>query len=332
VGQLQLPPRLDERALAGKLAAAGAVLLVLAIAVTGVTGRVRHRQPTSHAPPALVVGEDVSALAAGFGSLWAADETAGHIVRIDPQRRTVLSRILARDASSVSVGLGAVWANAHGTLLEIDPRTDAIRARVPVETPDGVPYKTFDVVPTPAAIWLVQPRVALRLDPRTLELRGTIRLTDRGAEAGAWAAAADGLWTVTALGSLQRYDLRTGRRVASVPSPVPAASAIAVGEGAVVVLNASGDAARIDPSSGRAIWRAHLATRVGAAGVHGPFLVTKGADAKRPRDLLLRTDLASGRPVSQMAVTDLGSEGHIQFAGRMAWMTAFGGKLVGARL
>lgn len=332
MSQLQSPPKLDERALAGRLAAAGAVLLVLTIAITAVAQRVRHRQPTNHTMPALVVGDNVSALAAGFGSLWAADETAGRVVRVDPQRRTVLSRIPARQASSVSVGLGAVWASAHGTLLKIDPRTDGIRARVPVETPDGVPYKTFDVVPTPAAIWLVQPRIALRLDPRTLELRGTTRLSDRGAEARAWAATADGLWTATALGSIQRYDLRTGRRVASVRSPVASATAVAVGEGAVVILNASGDAARIDSATGRAVWRAHLAARVGAAGVHGASLFTKGADATRPRDLLLETDLASGRPVSRLAMTDLGSDGNIRFAGRVAWMPAFGGKLVGARL
>jgi hypothetical protein len=331
VRQLKLPPKLDERALAGRLAAAGAALLALAVIVTTVADRAPRRAPAMRAIPALVVADNVDGLAAGYGSVWTADPTAGRIVRIDARRRAVVARIRAPGVTSVSTGLGAVWANAHGALLKIDPRTDRVLARVPVETPDGFPYKTFDVFPTPGGVWLVQARQALRLDPDTLELRGSTPLADHGAEATAWSAAPNGLWTVTALPSVQRYDWRTGARVASLRSPVAAPTAIVATRHAVVVLNASGDAARIDARTGRVAWRAHLPARVGAAGADRRFLLTKGADPTGPRDLLLKTDLADGRLVARLAMTELGSEGRIQFTGHEAWMTVFGGKVVGAR-
>jgi hypothetical protein len=65
---------------------AGAVLLALAMVIATVAHRPPGREPAMRTMPALAIADNVSALAAGYGSIWAADEDAGRIVRVDPGR------------------------------------------------------------------------------------------------------------------------------------------------------------------------------------------------------------------------------------------------------
>jgi PQQ-like domain len=290
-----------------------------------------HRAP-GRVTARLLIGGKIAELATGFGSLWVADDVNGQIVRVDPVHRIVVARIDAPRASSVSTGLGAVWANGDGTLLKIDAATNRVVRRVPIETPDGVPYKTFDVVPSKDGIWLVTPALALRLDPGTLAVRGSVALSYNGVWPVAWASARGGLWVLSALGQLRLYEWRTGRLLASLPSPVSSPGGIVASGRALVVLSHTGDIARVDPHTGRPLWRTRLRAQVSAAGARGGLLFAKGAELTRPRDLALQIDLADGHVASTLPMTELGSEGRIAAVGREAWIATPGGKLIAVRL
>jgi hypothetical protein len=348
LSQLQPPPTAEQRA-APKLVrdswasrrrtpGAGRVAIVAAVLAVAIVGSIlvgSGSDPATRAAPAVItrleVGGNLDQLAIGFGSVWASDHTNGRIVRVDLTRRRVVAQIPAREVTSVNVGVGATWANAYGELVRVDPRTGHV-TRIPVQTPDGEPYKTFDVYPNRAAVWLVQPERAIRIDPRTLTIRGTTRLTEHGLPIKTWSASRAGLWTVTAADRIERRDWHTGRRTASVPTPVPSPTGIVAGDAAVLIINDDREIARVDPRTGRPQWRTRLDVRVTAAAVQQGFLFAKGADPTRPRDMLLKVDLATGRIVARLAMSDLGSWGRIGIIGDQAWLTAAGGKLVAVRL
>jgi hypothetical protein len=307
-----------------------ALICLLSVSL-GIAAWVAYRHPhrtSTGVAGRIVLGGDIAQLATGFGSVWAADKPQGRIVRVDARHHAVVARINAPYVSSISAGLGAVWANAGGILLKIDPRTNTAVRRVPVFTPDGVPYETFDVVPSRHAIWLVGPDVTQRLDPRTLAVRGFVPLSHDGVWPIAWTPTRAGLWVLSADGKLRLYDWRTGRQADAIWSPVPEPSAIVASGDALAVLSSNGDVARVDPRTGRALWRTQLPLRVGASGAARGLLFVKGADPARPRDLMVEISLSDGRLVSKLSTTEFGSAGGIAAIGDDAWMAAPGGKLI----
>src|SRR4051794_32049238 len=64
---------------------------------------------------------------AGYGSVWVANGPARTVTRIDPRTDAVIARIPVPDpASVIAVGAHAVWLTSFpgNSLTRIDPRTD----------------------------------------------------------------------------------------------------------------------------------------------------------------------------------------------------------------
>jgi hypothetical protein len=72
----------------------------------------------------------VSAVATGFGAVWMAlswNSTTGEIVRIDPRTNAIVARIPTGGfVGEMRLAAGSVWVLSHASLLRIDPSTNAI--------------------------------------------------------------------------------------------------------------------------------------------------------------------------------------------------------------
>ena len=132
----------------------------------------------------------ISALRAGFDSIWATVAT-GQVLRIDPSTGSIKRSIrVGAGASFLAVGLGSVWVlnGSAGTVSRIDPTTDRVAATVGI----GHPVAGGDIAVGPDAIW-VHPTdaLAVRIDPATNTVTRRI-----GSEAvsGSIAATKDAVW------------------------------------------------------------------------------------------------------------------------------------------
>lgn len=207
------PPR---RSLVG----AGALATVLTV-VLGVTAVVRddgrdqqelqvggQEVPTSTTAasgPRIVssvtVDGGVGPMTAGFGSVWVGSNRT--LVRIDPATNKTLATIsLDTVPSGLAVGEGAVWAVGwHGDaanplsgplageafLIRIDPLTNTVSARLPLEGAYGVAVG-------PGAIWVASAREHLwRVDPVRMQVTARIAI-DRPHGV---AATADAVWVTS---------------------------------------------------------------------------------------------------------------------------------------
>jgi ABC-type branched-subunit amino acid transport system substrate-binding protein/DNA-binding beta-propeller fold protein YncE len=156
------------------------------------------------------VGVDV-----GRDAVWVAGGTT-RLLKLDPRDAGVVRAFdLPRPLIDVAVGTGAVWGitGASARVLELDPRTGSVRARIPIT---GRPGATR---PIPIAV----------------------------------AASEDALWVLNGNApSVTRIDPELSAVTATIPLPVGSnPTAIATGAGAVwVATSGEGAVARIDPSTG----------------------------------------------------------------------------------
>jgi peptide/nickel transport system substrate-binding protein len=156
------------------------------------------------------VGSRPTAIAAGAGSLWVADEAAGTVVRVEPGSGRVSEAIgVGNGPSSVAFGEGAVWVanRSDGTVSRIDPTTDAVTSTVEV----GADPSALTV--SEGAIWVANSDdgTVSRLDPETGQVRETL---DVGGSPSGIAAASGGVWT-SVLASADSH--RGGRLSVAMP-------------------------------------------------------------------------------------------------------------------
>jgi streptogramin lyase len=157
-----------------------AVTGVVSIAAAGSAPRPVAQIPTGTAP---------CGAAAGFGSVWIANDAAGTLARINPRTNRVARRVrVKRGACSVAVGAGAVWVVNYrqSALLRVDPRTGRVRKL----NVDSVP---FDVLVAFGRIWVTGWEAGRldEIDPRTFRV---VRRLDVGPRPAGLAAAAGGVW------------------------------------------------------------------------------------------------------------------------------------------
>jgi len=109
-------------------------LAVSADAVWGATGRgavVRIDPTTDRVVRRLRPGGAVTAVAAGFGDLWAIDAVGDRLLRIDPRENRLLASLpVGRLPTGLAVGHGRVWVTSQlaSTVVAIDPRTSRVAA------------------------------------------------------------------------------------------------------------------------------------------------------------------------------------------------------------
>jgi DNA-binding beta-propeller fold protein YncE len=182
----------------------------------------RTVRPTSIHGPAY-------ALAAGFGSVWAANYEDGTLTRVDARTGRVVASIagVGRAAEGVAVGFGAVWVSSigpwrkgrggvmvpagAGTVTRIDPRRNAVVARIRVGRGAAA------IATGEGSVWVLTSRgirpddTVSRIDPDTNRVTRSIRVPR---EATAVAAGAGSAWVVAWPGGggvLARIDAATYR-------------------------------------------------------------------------------------------------------------------------
>jgi hypothetical protein len=200
-------------------------------------------------------GMGPSGVAVGAGAVWAPVAVPGALWQIDPASDKVVGRIPLggplREPISVSAAHGSVWVASRGdgeagVLFRVDPGRRRVVAEVPL---DGVPTA---MAATHAAVWVVTDSGrALVVDPRRNRVAHSVNpgggpLLGFGETV---AAGAGGVWLAEPFAEqVAHIDPSTRRVVARIPAG--AATAVAVGQGAVWVASSDG-LLRIDPANQR---------------------------------------------------------------------------------
>jgi YVTN family beta-propeller protein len=122
----------------------------------------------------------VSGLAVGGGSVWAADAINDVVFRIDPRRAQVRARIPATAAHRLAFGYGALWAvseRPQSGVWKIDPTRDRAVDHIPV------PRRANWVATGAGSVWVTSntpghegPGSLTRIDPGTGKVTATIPL------------------------------------------------------------------------------------------------------------------------------------------------------------
>jgi ABC-type transport system substrate-binding protein/DNA-binding SARP family transcriptional activator len=168
-----------------------------------------------------------SDMAAGFGSLWVTQASAGEVVRIDPGGHLIVATIpVGAGPSRVVAGGGEVWVldPVGRTVSAIDPATDTVAQTITVAS--GASDLAFDA----GSLWVIDRRAGTvsRLDPGTGLPRTTVRV---GGHPSSLTAVGGELWvTDDERGTVQRIDPRGAVvtrtvRVGGAPAAIAATNA-----------------------------------------------------------------------------------------------------------
>lgn len=240
-----------------------------------------------------------------------------------------------------AVGEGAVWVpnRRDGTLMRVDPETNAVVATIPIGDPGR--GSRFGSAPSPGVaasaavgggfVWVTKEdeKAVAQVDPRTNRVVAVISL---GLYPHQVAAGQESLWVTSREGSQEdavlRVDYATGRLAATIRTPVP--GSLAVTNDAVWVTNVRGDSVtRIDP-------RTNTIAAVIALGGPGPHpicslctnvvvaaggavwaTITPGGVGS----LLARIDPATNQVVAHVSIQSNPIKGHTD--GRSIWISHF---------
>jgi YVTN family beta-propeller protein len=149
------------------------------------SGTASSAQRTTPAPAALPHGAKLvaaipvpfggGAFAVGEGAVWQMSNNTGELLRIDPRRNAIVARISGLGASeTAAAGEGAVWVTHpdENTVSRIDPKTNKLSATIHAGP------QPDGVAVSPGAVWVANaggPSVS-RIDPATNRVVTTIRV------------------------------------------------------------------------------------------------------------------------------------------------------------
>jgi outer membrane protein assembly factor BamB len=221
------------------------------------------------------VGEALTSVAIGEGSVWVVSNAERRVYRVDPSTSKVTAHVdLDGTPNEVAVGEGSVWVTTSTDLLRIDPVSNEVTHRSRLGDCPDKEACTTDVVVADGSVWAIHydSRRLLEFDPaRDNEIR-RFRLEDPPV---ALAAGDGAVWVL--LDGLEpkvvRIDMSSGL-MSSLTLPAGSAQtrclnrevglayaaelcgAIAVGEQAVWVATTgifSSELWRLDPATGRQV-------------------------------------------------------------------------------
>ncbi len=324
-----------RRALAPRPVLAGAVAVVLLLALVAVVGGLQwgdraERQAAPRVVASVALSNELGQVYTGFGSVWMADTGKDRLLRVDPRSRQVLQAIPVAGPVLVGAGAGAVWVlDEAGWLARVDPQTNRVTGRLAVieelarrgvEASLPVEILIADGVP-----WLVTDRGALRLDPATGKAAGFIKLPDEGARSVALAQ--DGFWVLTRDARLLRYDLDSGRRVTELPVRLSGASGVIPTRVGPVLVTNDGRIARVSPIDGKLAWSRQVSAGFNPPGVEiGDELWIHAIGDAAP-DRMIALDLETGATRSATSLPEFGSSGAAR-VGDELWITTPTGKVM----
>jgi YVTN family beta-propeller protein len=187
------------------------------------------------------------AISGGYGSVWAAEPSAGEVSRLDAVSGGVIERIrMGGDPGSIASGGGAIWvaSSVAATVTRIDPTTESITQRIqlPGANPSAIAYGA-------GRVWVADAteRELFEIDPATGALHHIVPL---GLQPSALLVAGGAIWvTGYDSASVEKLDLASGRVLGRVHvGDGPAA--LAWQQNAVWVANRlDATVSRIDPTS-----------------------------------------------------------------------------------
>jgi streptogramin lyase len=204
-------------------AVAGGDSLWVAARTTGTLSRVDPR--TGKLVSTLKVPPVVDDLLFADGSLWVAsfdpyrcagDRCFARLTRIDPRTNAVSAVFDVDSPVGLAFGYGSLWVVNHRTarISRLDPRTGKATATIGVRLPgEGLFEGPEQVAAGLGGVWVTQPDVVTRIDPRTNRVVARIRFP-RNSEPATFALGPDALWIVGPK-QIFRIDPGTDRIVAS---------------------------------------------------------------------------------------------------------------------
>ena len=318
-------------------------LAALAIVAVVIAGGIRWggEHPVAH--PKVVanfpLADNLGGLSAGFGSVWAADSKNLDVLRVDPRTHEVTARIhTGGDTNAnggdpiVNAGAGAVWAMARApsgdgghSVLRIDPRTDAVTARV--RLPAAQAPIVYDLQIEQGRPWVLSTAGAIGLDPASGRPQTFVKIRQPAGSPGPlWSIIADGkLWVLTREGTVDGYALGSGRRVVTRPVPVPGAVLLVpTSEGGLYGLP-DGELA-LAPEDGKVRWQRRLGLITTAPDVAGGTVWAFASDIGGGRDRLIELDLRTGEVRSSTALPEFGVAGYTPVGGDL-WLSTQNGRV-----
>ena len=298
--------------------ALGALLLVVILALAP-----RGQKPAKSGGPEVVArlfpGGALVQVAPGFGSAWVLDTARDTLQRMNPATRRGIAAIGLRAAVAADIGRDAVWVTEGlDDLARIDPQTDRLVARIAL--PQG---SSSEAVPVAigATVWVVGAERALRIDARTNRLTKVVTVGHDGYQTRGAVDLGGDLWVLVSDGRVVRLDGRTGARKATFHAPFLGQLAA---YGGSLYVGAPGDLARLDPATGRTLWRLRL-DQLGAGTEAGGLLWLEATG--RNGDRVVAVNPRNGRVVTSVNVGDF-SVMSVASIGSELWMGTAGGHLV----
>jgi hypothetical protein len=299
-------------ALAG-LAAAALLALVVALVAT------RAPQPAQRSVPKVVArlapAPNVSQVRYGFGSAWVVDSDSERLLRMDPATRQVTKAFAIPGIKEIEIGRDAIWITevtpSDLRLLRLDPKTNDLVGQTPIPGHPGGSRDGGFPVTVGDGVWVVDFETAARVDQATRRVTATVHLAARGYNVRDAGQDQGDLWALRADGSLMRLDGRTGARKARFHVPLRGGMlATSVG----FYIGDRDHIARMDPKTGRLLWRAAVPEIGAVASQAGRlWLETPG----RAGDRVIALDPRTGRTVASVEVGEFSA----------TWMAPVGSEL-----
>ena len=310
--------------------AAMMIVAVGAVLALGAYLLATFRAEPARAPEPTVVARLAPAAAldqvlSGFGSAWLVDTDAHALLRMDPATRRVTARIPVAGTVGAAVGHDILWVGQNRTnsfrLLRVDPQTNRIVARIRVAKPSGGYVAAGFPVPLGHAVWIVGPDEAVRVDDATNRATKAVTIARRGYGVRGATAFDGDLWALLSDHRVLRLDGRTGARKAVFRVPLGAAI---LSYGSALIVADDTELGRVDPATGRVLWRLAIG-RIGALADVGGLIWAEAPGGRGDRVVAL--DPRSGRIVSSVHVGDFGVN-WMSRVGSEVWMTTAGGHLI----
>jgi streptogramin lyase len=295
---------------------AAAVLVFFLGSIFVIAGAAAASSPSPQVVTKIVTGPNPCGVAAGFGSLWVANDGSGTLVRIDAKRNRITRRIhVAKGICPVAIAGGAVWVASYrtDTVYRVNPRNGRILSR------GRVSHWPQHFAVDAGSVWLsiYEHGLILRFDARNGRMTTAYKV---GGNPSGLAFAGGELWVSfgrgTTLGRVDRASGRVTRFELGHRAPT-FLSAIA---GELWTTTPGGQALRFDPATGRVLASFSIAGT--------PADVRRGPDgavwvAEKERDTVTRIDPSANRILD---VTPAGNGAFsIAVAAGHTWITSYAG-------
>ena len=179
--------------------------------------------------------------------------------RLDPRTGEEVAEIPLKffyaDSTRVGVGAGSVWVSGAGVETRIDPETNRVVDRIPVDSPTGLAFGH-------GSVWVssAQNGTVSRVDPQTGEVAAKIEVGEGAVDIATDESSGD-VWVACSYqaedNKLSRVDPATHRVVAEIPieahSQYGGAWRVALGEGAVWAQSVDGRLFKVDPATNEVV-------------------------------------------------------------------------------